>query len=131
MTKIMLDTSAYSGIMTGDRTLLGPLASAQTVYMSIFVLAELYAGFKGGAKEQWNRNILDRFLKKPAVQVLEATMDTAEIFAIIKDRLKKSGNPIPLNDIWIAAHAMETGSVVLTRDDHFQIIAGIRVWPDF
>ncbi len=51
MKKILLDTNAYSRLLKGERAVLDILSSADIVYMSIFVLGELYTGFKGGTKE--------------------------------------------------------------------------------
>jgi tRNA(fMet)-specific endonuclease VapC len=42
----------------------------------------------------------------------------------------KSGTPIPINDIWIAAHSLETGSILVTYDDRFALIPGLRLWDE-
>ena len=104
------------------------LAHADLVYLSVFVLGELYTGFKGGGKETANRALLDRFLRRPTVQMLAATRETAEVFAEIKNTLRQAGTPLPLNDVWIAAHTVETGSILATFDAHFRQIAGLRLW---
>ena len=75
-----------------------------------------------------NNYILNKFLKKPTVQALDGSSDTSEVFADIKYELKKSGKPIPINDVWIASHAVETGSILITYDEHFKTIPGIRLW---
>jgi predicted nucleic acid-binding protein len=54
-------------------------------------------------------------------------METAERFALIKDALRRKGKPIPVNDIWIAARCMETGSVLLSGDEHFNSIGGLLI----
>ena len=95
------------------------LEYADLVYLSVFVLAELYVGFKGGSKEKQNRDLLTRFVSRPTVRIVSATQETAEVFAEIKHSLKRAGTPLPLNDVWIAAHALETGSVLATFDSHF------------
>jgi tRNA(fMet)-specific endonuclease VapC len=128
MRRILLDTNCYSAYLAGDEQVLNALAEAETVYMSIFVLGELFAGFRGGTKERQNREYLKRFLTKSSVKILSATQETAEIFGDLKDKLKKSGSPLPINDVWIAAHALETGSVLITYDSHFQKITGLRRW---
>ncbi len=130
MKKILLDTNAYVRFLRGDEKVMAYLAQADSVSMSVFVLGELYAGFKAGGKERNNRQILERFLLKPTVTVLEATMETADIFGPIIASLKKSGYPIPINDVWIAAHALETGSILVTYDDHFAVIPGLRLWDE-
>ncbi len=128
MRKILLDTNAYTGYLAGDTRILDLLGESEVVYMSVFVLGELEAGFRGGHKAARNRELLAAFLKKPGVRVLNATRETADIFGEVKHRLKKSGTPIPINDVWIASHAIETGSLLATRDSHFKKVAGLRLW---
>jgi tRNA(fMet)-specific endonuclease VapC len=128
MRGILLDTNCYSAYLAGDERVLSALAEAEVVYMSIFVLGELFAGFRGGTKVQQNRGYLKRFLAKSNVKILSATLETAEIFGDLKDKLKRSGSPLPINDVWIAAHALETGSGLITYDSHFQKITGLRRW---
>ena len=55
-------------------------------------------------------------------------METAELFALVKDTPKRKGNPITVNDIWIVAACMETGAILLSRDQHFSTIDGLLVW---
>ena len=128
MNKILLDTNAYSAYLARDDRVFDVLTQAGFVCMSVFVIGELYSGFKGGRKEKNNLEILNKFLVKPTVQILDATSETAESFATIKYALKKSGTPLPINDIWIASHAMETGSVIITYDHHFKQIPRLRIW---
>ncbi len=128
MKKIILDTNAYAGFLAGDKNVLASLGKAETVYMSVFVLGEIYAGIKGGTKEQKNKNILEKFLDKSTVLILDATSETSEIFGHIKHQLRRNGTPLPINDVWIAAHTMETGSVIISYDIHFLKVPGIRVW---
>ncbi|MDM8535635.1 type II toxin-antitoxin system VapC family toxin [Desulfobacterales bacterium HSG17] len=125
---ILLDTNAYSKLLTGADEVLDIIATSDTVYMSIFVLGELYAGFKGGTKEKYNIEILNTFLHKPGVKILNATDETAQYFALVKNQLKKAGKPIPVNDIWIAAHAVESGSILVSYDHHFNVIDNLRLW---
>jgi len=128
MSRILLDTSAYIRLLAGDARVLDALAGAERIYMSVFVLGELYAGFRGGGKNRENTLRLDRFLEKPGVEVLAATRETADCFGLVKSTLRKSGTPIPVNDVWIAAHALETGSVLMTYDSHFRFVPGLRIW---
>jgi tRNA(fMet)-specific endonuclease VapC len=67
---------------------------------------------------------------KSTVSILEASKETAEIFGLIKHSLKRTGHPIPVNDVWIGAHALETGSILLTYDRHFAYIPGLRLWDE-
>jgi len=126
--KIVLDTNAYTRLLCGDEEVLDALGSAGAVFMSIFVLGELYAGFKGGQRDSENRAQLNDFLSRPTVRILTASQETADIFGTIKNRLKKNGTPIPINDVWIAAHATESGSHLVTYDTHFMNVAGLLLW---
>jgi len=130
MRALLLDTNAYAKYLRGDPRVLDALAGAGLVYMSVFVLGELFAGFRYGSKESANRQILEAFLGKPAVRVLDATRETADYFGLIKSSLKKAGQPLPLNDVWIAAHALETASVLVTFDAHFTAVPGLRIWSE-
>lgn len=128
MKKILLDTNAYIGLLAGEEDVLDVIGAAEIVYMSVFVLGELYAGFTGGSKEKENKEILQRFLLRPTVKILNATSETAEVFGLVKGGLRKAGTPLPINDVWIGAHGIETGSTVITHDRHFKKIAGLRLW---
>ncbi|MEK9144396.1 MAG: PIN domain-containing protein, partial [Elusimicrobiota bacterium] len=75
-----------------------------------------------------NEKILREFLAKPTVSPLLLSLETAQVFGEIKDRLKRAGTPIPINDLWLAAQAVETGSVLATYDAHFQRVPGLRLW---
>lgn len=128
MTKILLDTNAYSGFMTGDRRVFDAIIESRDIYISTIVIGELFAGFRGGTRFQENKLELKQFLSKPGVQIIDVSMETAAIFGEIKNTLRTNGTMIPLNDIWIAAHTIETGSKLITFDLHFRNIAGLRVW---
>jgi tRNA(fMet)-specific endonuclease VapC len=47
---------------------------------------------------------------------------------MVKHDLKKAGTPLSINDVWLAAHALETGLTLITYDSHFKKIAGLRRW---
>ena len=91
------------------------------------VLGELLAGFLMGRNEKRNRDILEDFLSSPRVTIVEIDEETSERYALIVQSLRMKGTPIPTNDLWIAASAMQHGLRVLTTDKHYlkvpQIIA--------
>lgn len=128
MRRILLDTSAYSAYRRGDERVLQALARAERVHVSVFVVGELLVGFKAGERERQNRRELDEFLARPTVRKLHTTDETADIFATLKAQLRRKGKPLPINDVWIASHALESGSTLVTFDDHFDAIDGLRVW---
>ncbi len=127
--RVLLDTNAYARLASGDEQVLELLGDADTVYLSVFVLGELLAGFKGGQRERKNREFLQAFLGGETVKLLFATDTTAEIFAGVKDALRRKGKPLPMNDVWIAAHALEAAATLLTFDAHFDHVQGLQRWP--
>jgi tRNA(fMet)-specific endonuclease VapC len=128
MNTLILDTNAYNRYSAGESGVLDAIHKADIVYMSIFVLGELLYGFKWGTRERENRLLLQKFLAGAKSRILEGTEATSEHFGSLKAHLKKNGTPIPLNDIWIAAQALETGSMLVTFDLHFEQIPGLRIW---
>jgi tRNA(fMet)-specific endonuclease VapC len=126
--RVLVDSCAYARFVAGDRSVLTALSRAATVFISVFVLGELKAGFKAGTHEKANQKILAAFMAKPSVELLPAGEDTADLYARIWLSLRKAGRPIPTNDVWIAAQAMETGSILITYDSHFVQVPGLRIW---
>jgi len=127
--KVLIDTNAYSELMRGKEEIASFLDSAEVVYLSVVVAGELSAGFKGGDQERRNRSILKEFIQEGGKTVLlPVDMETAERFGLIKDSLSRKGTPIPINDIWIAAQCMQTGSVLLSLDSHFSQVGGLLLW---
>ncbi|MPL78622.1 Ribonuclease VapC2 [bioreactor metagenome] len=128
MTKIILDTNAYSAFMGGDKKVFDYIVESEIVYISTIVIGELFAGFYRGERLTQHREELRAFLDKDGVEVIDVSIETAEIFGEIKASLSKEGKMIPLNDIWIAAHSVETGAKLISYDTHFKSICGLRVW---
>ena len=128
MSKILLDTNAYSAFMSGDRPVFDAVVESEIIYISTVMLGELFAGFHGGRKYSINKQALRSFLGKEGISVIDVTIETSEIFGELKTTLRKTGRMIPLNDIWIAAHTLETGAQLITYDTHFRNIPGLRLW---
>ena len=126
MTTITLDSNAYSAFMRGEKETLHTLATAEKVYLPLFVVGELHYGFRGGSKLQENLLQLQKFIEKPTVEVWLPTQETAAIYGEIMDSLKRNGNPIPINDVWIACATTESGSKLVTYDQHFKSVPGLR-----
>ena len=119
MKKFLLDTSAYSALFRGDVQVKSILQEVQEVSMTPVVLGELFAGFSGGRFETRNRKLLKEFLSTPRVHVYSIDSETSERYAAVWLHLRNQGTPIPTNDLWIAASAMQHGLTVLTADRHF------------
>ncbi len=119
MTRILLDTSAYSALLRGSVQVKEALQRAEEISMISIVIGELLAGFTGGRFGKRNRRFLMEFLDTPRVRVINIDSETSERYAAVWTHLRSQGTPIPTNDLWIAASAMQHGLAVLTTDRHF------------
>ncbi len=127
MTRVLLDTSAYSVFLRGHADVKLVLQVAEEICLSPVVLGELRSGFLRGTRRRENESTLLTFLASPRVRVVTVTEDTAECYAAIHHYLRSAGTPIPTNDIWIAASAMQHGLRLLTMDTHYRRIHQVLV----
>jgi len=125
--RILLDTCAYSRLKLGHRATIRLVRDAEEIVLSTIVLGELLAGFRRGSRFERNRAELDEFLASPYVTQLPVTSVTADRFSRIFAGLRVRGRPIPTNDVWIAAQAMESGADLITFDRHFAAVEGLVV----
>jgi len=117
--KIMLDTSAYSNFLMGNPGIKSALQRADDIYINPIIIGELVAGFIFGKNENKNRAILQEFISSPRVQIIDIDDETSERYAVIINYLRVKGLPVPTNDLWIAASAMQYGLKVITSDRHY------------
>lgn len=125
--RVVIDTNAYSALMSGDVRIAELLSGAEEVIVPIAVLGELHDGFRGGARRKENEKLLALFLSKSNVRVPDMTAESAERYGEIKDALRKAGHPVPTNDIWIAVQAAEASARVISFDRHFEYISEVGV----
>lgn len=121
----MLDTNAYSGFMRGIQEVVDTLAHADEILVPVIVLGELRSGFRSGNREKSNLLELEEFLSSPRVTIQTIKEETSIFYAEVFTSLRSRGTPIPTNDLWIAAAALETGSILISRDAHFDLVPGL------
>ena len=126
---VLLDTSAYSALLRGHQPVLEVMRRSETVAVSAIALGELYSGFRAGNRWAENTAQLMQFLSKPLVRVVNVTEETALRYAEVDVYLRKRGRPIPRNDVWIAAAALEHGLQLLTLDVRFREIPLLPIQP--
>ena len=129
--KLILDTNGYAGFKMGNPEIVEYLTRANIILISPIVLGELMFGFINGARFKQNMDELDQFINHEAVEEIQIGKITADRYSRIAAQLKRQGTPIPANDIWIAAQAMEYGAELVTMDLHFEKISGLvyRYFP--
>ena len=120
--RVAVDTNRLTDLLRGDARLAKRLGACDEVWVPLMVLGELKAGFLGGTQRHRNEALLQRFLAKATVSVLLPGRETAEHYGRIFVQLKRAGTPVPDNDLWIAALALEHDLTLITRDRHFERI---------
>ncbi len=125
--RLLLDSNAYSLLMRGHERVVELVRSAQELLFSAVVVGELMYGFRAGSRFERNIADLRSLVESPYSTFVEVGQTTADRYSRIAAALKGKGRPIPTNDVWIAAHAMETGADLVSADRHFEHIDGL-VW---
>jgi predicted nucleic acid-binding protein len=121
---MILDTNAVSAAADDDPAIIAILARAEQVAIPVIVLGEYRYGIaqsrRRAAYENWLTGLLhDCF-------VLDINEPTTHYYAEIVLELKRIGRPIPTNDLWIAALCRQHSLPLLSRDRHFDLVAGTK-----
>jgi len=125
---ILLDTNAYSDWRRSGRWN-EIIATASEVLMPAIVLGELRYGFIGSTLAEENERKLADFLRHSVVCLIEVGDSTSRAYAVLKHFLRSAGTPIPENDIWIAALAVEHMAPIVTGDAHFDLLPQVTRVP--
>jgi tRNA(fMet)-specific endonuclease VapC len=123
--RYLIDTNIVIALFGDNAAVQERLSNAVEVFTPAIVIGELYYGACKSSQANKNISRINEFASSTAVLSCDAT--TAQWYGQIKDRLRKKGRPIPENDIWIAAIALQHDLTLVTLDDHFQVVAGLRV----
>ena len=127
MKSIVVDTNILSDLFRADAWVANFLNEFESIFVPITVLGELLFGFVLGTREAENRMRLDRFLAQDNVNVLSVSTHVADYYALLMAQLRKTGTPLPTNDVWIAAAACSEKIPLISRDKHFSKIAGLQL----
>jgi len=125
---VILDTNALSAFVDGDPDIGEVLRGQERAVIPVIVLGEFRYGIaqsrRRSSYEEWLESYLGNF------EVLPVTEDTTVAYAALRVALKRSGRPIPANDAWIAALALQHRMPVLSRDEHFDVVPELerRTW---
>ena len=121
---MIFDTNALSAFLLADRALLRVVPAHLVIRLPVIVLGEYRFGLLKSRERLKLGRLLDEFQK--VVEVLPVDEMTVQPYAEIREQLHKAGRPIPQNDAWIAALAVQHQLPILTKDRHFEAIAGVR-----
>jgi tRNA(fMet)-specific endonuclease VapC len=127
MNNLCLDTNTYSAFFAGKAQAVRIISKADQVWLPAPVLGELRAGFLKGSKSAENELLLQEFLASPHVHVIAVDEAVTRCYGKIFDQLRRDGQPIPTNDLWIAACVMHAAYPLYTLDKHFAAVEGIEL----
>lgn len=125
---MILDTNAVSALAGGDPAFLKATTSVARFSLPVVVLGELRFGIARSRHRAKYDDWLGKLVSMSAVLLIDE--GTAIHYAAVGEKLRDKGRPIPSNDTWIAALALQHRIPVLTRDEHFSVVDGIErcVW---
>lgn len=121
---MILDTNALSAFIDGDPALGARLSAESHLALPVIVLGEFRYGISGSRHRSQYEQWLDDHV--PEFEILAVTESTTVMYARVRVLLKKAGRPIPANDAWIAALALQHRLAILSRDEHFDAVPGLR-----
>ena len=121
---MILDTNALSAFVDGDAGVGEVLRRQAHAAIPVIVLGE----FRYGIAESRHRAAYEGWLAHNLAHfdILSVTEATTTAYARLRIALKREGHPIPANDAWIAALALQHRLPVLSRDRHFDVVAGLE-----
>jgi tRNA(fMet)-specific endonuclease VapC len=122
--EVILDTNALSAFFEKEGAVVSLMSEVEAVHLPVIVLGEYRFGLHGSRLRKILEPKLVAFAR--ACTVLAVLESTTSAYATIRHDLKKAGTPIPENDIWIAALALEYHLDILSNDRHFDVIDRIR-----
>jgi len=121
---VILDTNAVSALFQGDAALARILGVAMRHELPSVVVGEYRYGLARSKHRRTLLPLLEELIRESVV--LEVGLVTAVAYATVRDRLRRKGRPIPENDVWISALALEHGLEIASRDEHFDEVEGLR-----
>jgi tRNA(fMet)-specific endonuclease VapC len=121
----ILDTNVVIGIMNHDPKIDLCVRDFIDLCIPAVVLGELYFGAFRSQKVDRNLTEIEQFLAGATVFGIDR--GTAHWYGQIKQQLSRAGTPIPANDIWIAATAMQHDAAIVTLDSHFSAVKDLSI----
>ncbi|MFO1465018.1 MAG: type II toxin-antitoxin system VapC family toxin [Steroidobacteraceae bacterium] len=120
---MILDTNALSAFVDGDESVRTVILKSSQPAIPVIVIGEFRYGIAQSRHQSEYESWLDTHL--PDFLILSITEETASVYSDLRVELKRRGRPIPANDAWIAALALQHRLAVLSRDTHFDSVPGL------
>ena len=124
--RFLLDTCIVIDALRSGTHLPETVEKSEAVYLSQIAIGEFKAGLDNTRKGRRDLEAFEAFLRLPNVVEITLTPATTDLYAKVFRSLREAGRPIPGNDIWLAAQALEHGAVLVSRDRHFDAVANLQ-----
>lgn len=121
---MILDTNAVSALFEGNAALGERLARATRHHLPVVVIGEYRCGLLRSRYRRTLSRLLDSLVRESIILRVDET--TAQTYAEVRNELRALDRPIPENDVWIAALARQHDEPVVSRDQHFEAVRGLR-----
>lgn len=121
--KYLLDTSIVVDLLRQRFTLEEILPADAETHLCDVVVGELLYGARRSAQPETQLDLVRRFVAR--YTSLSSDLQVAEIYARVKSDLDQRGQRVADHDVWIAAHAIRHGMVLITRDKDFGRLASV------
>lgn len=121
---MILDTNAVSALLEGNGALAEVLSGSTMHHLPVIVLGE----YRFGLLRSHSRRVLERWVEQLAMEsvILPIDEQTTPIYAAVREQLRRAGRPMPSNDLWIAALTIQHRLPLVSQDEHFDAVHGIR-----
>jgi tRNA(fMet)-specific endonuclease VapC len=123
MNALLPDTNVILRLFRGDEQVAANISRFDKIIVPPAVIGEFKMGVEPDTRRgKAQQRQLDAFLDSEHVEVVPTTEATTDYYAAIYRELKARGKPIPTNDMWIAASAIEHHATLYSLDAHFRQI---------
>jgi len=125
--RALLDTNAAIDLLNDEPEIEIDLDGIQSLLLPLIVLGELEFGARNSGNPKKNLQAIEQLLRNS--QLVIPDRDSAAKYGEIHTSIRRKGRPIPTNDLWIAALALQHGLPLVSRDQHFSVVDGLTIIP--
>jgi tRNA(fMet)-specific endonuclease VapC len=122
--RYLLDTNVAIRVLNQEVDLEARRKSGLEAFLCLTVVGELFFGAERSGRPEVNRERVERLVD--ICPVVPHDLETTRRYGALKAALRRKGRPLPENDVWIAASALQHSLTLATRDSHFEVVEGLR-----
>lgn len=120
---LLLDTNAVSALFLGTPGIRELLEEDDRHALPVIVVGEYRFGLQRSRSRRELEPLLERLVHESELLVIDDA--TTRHYEQVREGLRHRGRPLPENDVWIAALAVQHRLTIATLDEHFDVVAGV------